>query len=205
MIKEGLSGVILAGGASSRFGSIVKSRVTIDGKSIISRIIDTLSGIFQDIYIITNYPDVFSEFSSCIFLNDEIPGHGPMSGIHAALKAGKTDSIFVFAGDMPLLSRELILKQIEFYENNPCDVLLPMTGGFREPLHAIYNRSVLPVLEVFLNENRNAINEFLRNVNTVDFLPGDDFTTAFTNINYPSDIPAVEKLLEAESGQTRLK
>ena len=37
-----ISGVILAGGASKRFNGINKTRILIDGKTIISRMIDTI-------------------------------------------------------------------------------------------------------------------------------------------------------------------
>ena len=43
-------------------------------------------------------------------MQDEILGAGPLGGIHAAMKASSNDSIFVFAGDMPFLDKDIIIK-----------------------------------------------------------------------------------------------
>jgi molybdopterin-guanine dinucleotide biosynthesis protein A len=37
---------------------------------------------------------------------------GPLGGIHSALKASTKESLFVFTGDMPLLDKEMIVRQI---------------------------------------------------------------------------------------------
>ena len=42
-----ISGVILAGGAGSRFNGMMKPKIVIDGETIISRIIICQSGIFS--------------------------------------------------------------------------------------------------------------------------------------------------------------
>ena len=57
-----ISGVILAGGSNKRFGGITKANVVIGGECIISRIISTISGLFDEIIIVTNKPEEFSEF-----------------------------------------------------------------------------------------------------------------------------------------------
>jgi molybdopterin-guanine dinucleotide biosynthesis protein A len=52
-----ISGVILAGGSNKRFGGITKANVVIDGETIISRIISTISDLFDEIIIVTNKPE----------------------------------------------------------------------------------------------------------------------------------------------------
>ena len=44
-----ISGAILAGGSNKRFGGITKSNIVIDGETIISRIISTISDLFDEI------------------------------------------------------------------------------------------------------------------------------------------------------------
>src|SRR5665647_29134 len=95
-----ISGVILAGGAGKRFNGIIKPRILIDGKTIISRIIATISEIFDEIIIVTNSPEGFSEFSNCKVISDQLLNKGPLAGIHSALKVSEKEALFVFAGDM---------------------------------------------------------------------------------------------------------
>ena len=58
-----ISGVILAGGSSRRFHGITKTKIEINGKSIIARIFDTVRDLFNEIIIVTNSPDEFKEFN----------------------------------------------------------------------------------------------------------------------------------------------
>ena len=82
-----ISGVILAGGSNKRFGGITKANVVIDGETIISRIISTISNLFDEIIIVTNKPKEFQEFIQYKIVEDQYLKAGPLGGIHAALKA----------------------------------------------------------------------------------------------------------------------
>lgn len=186
-----ISAAILAGGSGKRLNDLVKSKIVIDGKQIISRIIDTLGDIFDEILIITNTPAEFNEFSYCKIFGDQLLNKGPLGGIHAALKNAGNESIFIVAGDMPFLRKEIIAKQMDFFKNIDCDILIPKIGKFIEPLHGIYRKTISLKLEAFLETEENyAIHEFFKIVNTkyLDFEGTEDLKRAFTNINSASDI-----------------
>ena len=161
-----ISGVILAGGSNKRFGGITKATIVIDGETIISRIISTISDLFVEIIIVTNKPEEFSEYNQYKIVKDQYLKAGPLGGIHAALKASSLDAIFVFAGDMPFLDRIIISDQINEFNKSEHDVIIPKVDQFVEPLHAIYRKSVLNHLERFLLERKSrAVRDFLREVN----------------------------------------
>jgi molybdopterin-guanine dinucleotide biosynthesis protein A len=189
-----ISGVILAGGSNKRFGGITKANVIIGGETIISRIISAIRDLFDEIIIVTNKPKEFQEFIQYIIVEDQYLKAGPLGGIHAALKASSEDAIFVFAGDMPFLNKEIISDQINEFSKRQHDVLIPEVDKFIEPLHAIYRKSVLSHLEKFLSEGKSrAVRDFLSEVN-VDYLqmPKTDKTEiAFANINSPSDLAKI--------------
>jgi molybdopterin-guanine dinucleotide biosynthesis protein A len=189
-----ISGVILAGGSNKRFGGITKANVVIDGETIISRIISTISDLFVKIIIVTNMPEEFQEFIQYKIVEDQYLKAGPLGGIHAALKASSEDAIFVFAGDMPFLDKEIISDQINEFSKEQHEVLIPEVDQFIEPLHAIYRKSVLNHLERFLSEGKSrAVRDFLREVN-VGYLqmPKTEGTKiAFANINSPSDLAKI--------------
>jgi molybdopterin-guanine dinucleotide biosynthesis protein A len=196
MIRN-ISGVILAGGASKRFNGIIKAKIVIDGKTIITRILETFGEIFDEIIIVTNTPGEFKEYSGCKITGDQILNKGPLGGIHSALKISEKEAVFLVAGDMPLLDREIIVRQLDFYGDENCDVLIPKIGHYIEPLHGIYRKTLLSTLEEYLKErNDYAIREFLRSVDTHYMHLGNSKKNrrAFTNINSHEDIINVQKL-----------
>jgi len=187
-----ISGVILAGGTGNRFGGKTKANIVINGKTIISGIMDTITEFFSEIIIVTNTPEEFVRYSGFKIIGDQFLNVGPLGGIHAALQASTGEALFVFAGDMPRLDREIIDRQLAYFQSNKCEVLIPSVAQKTEPLHAIYSLSVLKKIENYLSEDNNyAVRDFLKRVDVKYFQFEDTVETksAFTNINRPSDIP----------------
>ena len=194
-----ISGVILAGGASKRFNGITKARIVIDDKTIIYRIIDTIREIFDDITIVTNTPEAFSEFVNYKIISDQFLNKGPLAGIHSALKVSEKEALFVFAGDMPLLDKEFIIRQIDYYNINKCEVLIPRINRYIEPLHGIYKKTLFRVLEEYLIVNHDyAVREFLKKVNVcyLQLEESEKTIRAFININSSRDVSIAEKFLK---------
>jgi len=186
-----ISGVVLAGGANKRFSGITKASLEIDGEKIISRIINTISGLFGEIIIVTNTPEEFLDFVDCRIIGDQYKNAGPLGGIHAALRFAASDAIFVFAGDMPFLDRKIIEEQIEEFNISQADILIPKAGKLIEPLHSIYKKTVLEDLERFLSEGGNrAVRDFISGKNADYFYVEETEASlkGFTNINLPSDL-----------------
>ncbi|MFH1160519.1 MAG: NTP transferase domain-containing protein, partial [bacterium] len=96
--------------------------------------------------------------------------------------------------DMPYLNKELIEKQIEFYNKSDCDVLIPRIGSFIEPLHSIYKKTIYTILQSFINETRDySIRSFLKLIN-VQYMEIEDNKVnrqAFTNINTQEDFEGI--------------
>ena len=185
-----ISGVILAGGASRRFGGITKSNIVISGERIISRIINNINDLFDEIIIVTNTPSEFLDLTTCKIVGDQYLNAGPLGGIHAALKSSKNDAIFVFAGDMPFIKKEIIAEQINQFSIMEYDILIPLIGGFIEPLHSIYRITILSDLERFLIGGDRSVRDFIRlmNFGYLEIVESEENKRAFTNINTQSDI-----------------
>ena len=197
MIRN-ISGVILAGGGSRRFNGIIKAKIEIGGKTIISRIIETLDDIFGEIIIVTNSPEEFKEYPKFRVVRDQFLNKGPLAGIHSALKEAENAAAFVFAGDMPLLDRDLIIRQTDVFNSTNCDILVPRIDEYLEPLHAIYRKTLTSMLEDYLNGDHNyAIREFYKmtGVHYLQLKGTQKTRRAFTNINSISDITSIEKLI----------
>jgi molybdopterin-guanine dinucleotide biosynthesis protein A len=193
-----ITGVILAGGANSRFEGRIKAKLLIAGKPIISWILDAVDDLFEEILIVTNTPEEYKVFSNCRLVPDQISKVGPIGGIHAALKTVSSEAIFVFAGDMPLLDKNLIVRQIEYYKKNKCDVLVPLISTNIEPLHAIYNITITKVLEKqLMDEKEYSVRKLFKrlNVNYLELEDSEDIRNSFFNVNTQSDLLLAETIL----------
>jgi molybdopterin-guanine dinucleotide biosynthesis protein A len=194
-MKYDLSAVILAGGEGKRFGGNPKTELVVGGRSIISRMLDVIREMFDEIIIVTNSPERFSELEKCRIITDIFPGSGPLGGIHAAMKASEREALFVFAGDMPFLNKGLIIKQIEKFSDRIYSALVPVLNDLEEPLHAIYINTLSGEIEEILErQDKPAVKDLLENINTgyMKLPPSPEIIKAFTNINSPSDLEQAE-------------
>ena len=188
---DSISGVILAGGSGSRFGGENKTNIVINGEKIINRIINTLTLIFDEIIIVTNRPGEIVQPSGIKICSDHFMNVGPLGGIHAAMKASSKEAVFIFAGDMPYLNKELIMKQIDFFYSNNAEAVLPMVKNYLEPLHGIYRNVLSARLEEHLISGKEyAVRDFLKNVDVryLKLKGSKDVLKSFTNINTPGEV-----------------
>ncbi len=186
-----ISAVILAGGEGMRFGGKPKTEIIIGGRKIISRMLDVIRQILDEIIIVTNSPDIYSGIENCRIIGDIYSKSGPLGGIHTAMKASEKEAIFVFAGDMPYLDKELIINQIKKYAGSGYSAVVPVLNNLEEPLHAIYKTSLLNELEKLLNgPGKPAVKDFLKNIKPgyLELASTPEILKAFTNINSHSDL-----------------
>ncbi|MGD0582509.1 MAG: molybdenum cofactor guanylyltransferase [Bacteroidales bacterium] len=188
-IRE-ISAVLLAGGASTRYGGRIKAKSLIGGEKIIDRALRLIKNVFDEIIIVTNTPEEFTEYYGLILTTDHFRGAGPLGGIHAAMKVSSRKAVFVFAGDMPFLNSKLILDQITYAGDNHADAIIPEVNGKVEPLHGIYMNYLITDLESHLSSGKDkALRSFLQTINVTFYRPdiSDEVIKAFVNINSPGD------------------
>ena len=116
--------------------------------------------------------------------------------------------MLALAADMPFVSSDLIGHMIGLARG--FDAVLPevpnrRTGEvFREPLHALYRRSCLPVIGARLAAGDRRMTSFLPAVR-VRFVPPDEIRRfdpdfrSFFNANTPEDWEEAQRLLATES------
>ena len=144
-----LTGIVLAGGRSTRLGSTQSKLITrIVGKKILTRIADALKTVTSELIFVIRQDQNDEVVDLGISLNmrvvsDTDPYSGPLAGIHAGLTASTTPFSFVVAGDHPFLSPNLITAMATTArsdEANAAYAVIPHTDGNLHPLHAIYPR-----------------------------------------------------------------
>ncbi len=182
------TGVILAGGSSSRMKSN-KAMLPFHGERFIERIFRQMSRIFPEVILVTNTPDIY-RFLPCRIVADRFPGMGSLAGIQAGLAESGTPYIFVTACDMPDLNGELIRHLLSRAKG--CDVVIPESENGLEPLHAVYGTGCLGAMtEALASEKGKIIDCFERlRVDVVsrrEVAAIDPLFRSFRNINTPEE------------------
>ena len=139
-----VTGVIQAGGKSTRMGGRPKALMELGGRRIIDRVADVLRAVTDDLLIVTNTPDAYASLGLPM-VPDVFPDHGSLGGIYSGLRAAPGDAAFTVACDMPFLMPEVARLVID--RAALADVVVPMSGGRLETLHACYAKSCLGPIE----------------------------------------------------------
>lgn len=193
-----ISAAILSGGEGKRFKGKPKTELTVGGRMIILRMLDVIGDIFDEIIIVSNSGENYSDVEKCKIIGDIFPGSGPLGGIHAAMKESEKEALFIFAGDMPFLNKDLIIKQIEEFSGNDSPAMVPVLNDLAEPLHAIYRSSLADEIEKILQEpGKHSVRDLIDKINAGFMIIPDspEMKMSFFNINDPSDLDQAELFL----------
>jgi len=145
--KEKVSGIIVAGGRSSRIG-VDKALLKVGGSTMIERIITVLQQVAGHVLISAGNGKY--SFTGYSHVEDKFADIGPIGGIYSALKASSTPINIVVSCDLPFLSVDLLDYLLKNALEN--ELIIPIHNNFYEPLCAVYNVSLLPVIEQQINE-----------------------------------------------------
>jgi molybdopterin-guanine dinucleotide biosynthesis protein A len=184
----GVTGIILAGGNSSRMGSN-KALLPYRGGRFIEAIHRQMIELFDEVLLVTNSPDQYS-FLPCRKVADIYPGMGALAGLHAGLLHSAGRHIFAVACDMPYLNSSLVRNIAE--SRASADVVIPQGDRGIEPLHAIYSKSCLLPMEQELQSGQKRIVSFFPGVKVMQFPRAevarlDPEFNSFRNINTPHE------------------
>lgn len=197
MSRPKISGVILAGGRSSRLG-FDKSLIPFHGRPLIARVVDTMSAIVDECIIVTNDPDkLVGVVEGVRFVADAWPRPVALVGIYSGLLASRHQYALVVACDMPFLSAPLLEHLVTLAPG--CDVVMPRHRKGTEALHAVYSRQCIGPITRLLERDEAAIVKFLPEVKVcyVDepvLREFDPEELSFVNINTLGDLERAQAL-----------
>jgi molybdopterin-guanine dinucleotide biosynthesis protein A len=155
------TGIILAGGKSSRMGTN-KALLDLNGRKVIEGIGETLANITDEMIVVTNTFEEFEFLQLPMVADNWKGGMGPLAGIEAGLAASKTEHNLIVACDMPFISVELGRFLLSCLHESQAAV--PQIEETRHPLFAAYRREVLGEVRKSLEKRELGIWRFLRNV-----------------------------------------
>jgi molybdopterin-guanine dinucleotide biosynthesis protein A len=173
-----LTGILLVGGASRRFGS-PKALATFDGETLAVRAWRTL-GRACDVRIAVGRRDELT-LPFPILDDGAVDVRAPLVGIVAGLRASTTDVTVVLPVDVPLVRPGDLRALAEAC----ADAAVSQTG----PLPCALRRTALPVLEQRLERRELTLRDAFATLATevVALDPG-----SLTNVNTPADLDALQ-------------
>jgi molybdopterin-guanine dinucleotide biosynthesis protein A len=196
-----VTGVIQAGGKSTRMGGHPKALLELGGRRIIERVLDAVGPVVDDVLVVTNTPELY-QFLGLPMVADAYPEHGSLGGIFTGLSAASGDAAFTVACDMPFVHREIARLVVERAAEG--DVVIPRVGAQLETLHAAYGKACLPHIEARLRAGRLKIVGFFESVRVVEIAEAEVARyrapeVAFMNVNTPEELERA-RALAAELG-----
>lgn len=134
--KSTITGIILAGGKSSRMGED-KGFLKLNGKTFMSSIIAALNPIVGEIIIVSNNSeyDVFNLKR----VADSMEESGPLAGLYSGLLHSETENNIVLSCDVPLISTSVLKKLLEGAPSE-AEVIQFESEGKTMPLVAMYKK-----------------------------------------------------------------
>jgi molybdopterin-guanine dinucleotide biosynthesis protein A len=182
------TGVVLAGGKSSRMGRD-KALIELDGITLLDRAVELLRPHAREILVMGD-PAKYAPAHATV-IADEQPDRGPLGGITTALARARYVRLLVVACDMPELNDRL-LGFLKTELDKGFDAVVPKNGDRIEPLAAAYHRHAIEAFQACLKEGVLKMGDAIGRVNT-SFLPIEPGTKAwpaglFRNLNALTDL-----------------
>lgn len=191
------TGVILAGGAASRYGGRPKGLEQVAGRRVIDRVADALRATSDAVLLIANDPAASAWIPGVPLATDVRPNCGSLGGIHAAIARAATP-VLVVAWDMPFVPPDL-LRALRI-AGSRVDAAVPESGSRRgvEPLCAYYTPACLPAIERRLDANDLRVISFfddvrLERLSDQEVRRYGDPAVLFMNVNSPDDLALAER------------
>lgn len=192
MKNTSVTGILLAGGKSSRMGRD-KGFIRIGDKPMAQHVLDVLSGICDQVIIVANN-DQYKTFGYPVF-HDIIPGCGPMGGIYTGLLNSQTEYNLVLSCDIPFIESSVLKTLLS--EAGEHDAVIPVWRGRLQPLCALYKKNCAGVFENRLAEKSfrmtDAVASLRSKITDLESVPGFE-CLQIANINTPRELESYQEL-----------
>ena len=204
-MKAEVTGVVVAGGRSTRFGDSEKALAEVAGRPMLRRVVATL-GTVTDEVVVNCRPDQRAAFERALagvdtavrYALDEQTDEGPLSGLLRGLAAVDREFAVVLGCDMPLAEADALAALVDRARTANADAVVPTTDGGPEPLHAAYR--VEPTREAAratLDDGRRSLRALLERLHVTEVPVGDGVPAASV-----TSVDTTARLREIATGGT---
>jgi len=180
-----ITAIVLCGGRGSRMGDRDKPLLEYEARPIVAHIVDALSGSVANVLISANRNlQMYRRYGMVV--EDELAGHGPLSGIASCLKRCDTTYAFVCPGDAPNLDSSLIQTLAHALESCDAMVAAAHDAQQRQNLHLLLHAGVESDIDAYLATGARSVKGWLDHMATVD-VDCADIAQSFADLDDPED------------------
>jgi len=192
MTGERLSGFVLAGGQSRRFGTD-KALATLGGETVLARLCRLVASVAGEARVVAPRGRYLDQ--SVPLLDDRWPGEGPLGGIVTALAAAPADAgafSLIVSCDLPFLGADWLRHLAARAARSEAEVVYPRSQAGDEPLCACWRNAARAALEAaFASGTRRVIDGMARLrreiLDETEWKRFDSAGRLFWNMNTPQD------------------
>jgi len=189
-----ISAAILAGGRARRFGGLDKSRLVIDGHTIIVRQLGVLQRVAAETFIVGNDIGRFSDLQVPVH-PDRVQDAGAIGGLWTALEIAAHENVLVVACDQPFLDEGLLRALVAKASRH--DGAWVRTAAGVEPLLACYRRSAAPRVRAAIESGIRRARDLaslldMAELGEADLASYGSAADLLANVNTPDDYARVQ-------------
>jgi len=186
--QKDITGIILAGGKSTRMGTD-KGFLKFNGKSFIEYSIAALKPLVSQIIIVSNNADY--DIFNVKRVEDVIKEAGPLAGIYTGLKTSKTEFNLVLSCDVPLITKEILEMLIEA-QDRQSDIIQIVSQGKSMPLIALYKKCCETQFYQLLKNDERRLHVAVNQCKVKNITLSSQTELFTKNINTPEDLKIIE-------------
>src|SRR5262245_45735811 len=163
-----VSGIVLAGGRATRFGSD-KLAATVDGVSLVRRAVDALAGVTDEVIVVLAPGAERDDLPGDVTVtHDPQEGDGPLAGLHTGLLAAiRTDEVVVAGGDMPALQPAVLRLLLDTLDDARVDAVALADDDRPRPLPiALRTWPAADAVHTLLHAGRRRLRDVLDSLRT---------------------------------------
>jgi molybdopterin-guanine dinucleotide biosynthesis protein A len=180
-MTAGVTGIVLAGGASSRFGSD-KLLATLDGRPLLERAIEAVGEVGAEVLVVVapgdkrELPAAARTGAPVRRIQDYEQFGGPLVGLLAGLEAAREPVALVAGADMPTLSIDvlrLLIHELTRSDSVSEAAVLVRQGALRPLPSALRNGAATQAARRLLGEDERSLRALIRDLRTRAIPEGD--------------------------------
>lgn len=190
-----ITGLILAGGRSSRMAGHDKGLLELLDRPMIDHVIQRLKPQVSQILISANrHIDQYQQYGYKVLLDDYDDFRGPLAGMSRGLSNSDSEYLLTVPCDGPLLPVDLANRMLACAQKNKVQAVLAFDGQYRQPTYNLIHQDLLPALIQSLENNEHKLGKWLMDHGafSLDF---SDQQSAFINVNTPGDLEQLARRL----------
>lgn len=197
--SEQPAGVIIAGGNARRMQGRHKPLLELQGRSLLSHIIERAAPQVERLLLNVNDPGPYRDYGLEI-VTDEHEDAGPLAGICAAMRwqhrHGAGRWLACFPGDVPFFPPDTVARLQAAREAADTELAWLQTDAQPQPLFSLWSLSLLPAVETALTQGIRSPLRFIRSRRHALQPVAAERREDYCNINSPEELRPLQAWLK---------